>query len=129
MTISFFYSVFYVFYEQYLTIVHDAIFNLCISLGSIFLVTTVLLGFEVWAAVVVSITIAMIIVNMFGVMWLWGISLNAVSLVNLVMVSQQDLSLLLFPNFEQFCLTYILVILSSILLLNFDRPLNSSVLS
>ncbi|KAM6275301.1 NPC intracellular cholesterol transporter 1 [Spheniscus humboldti] len=79
------YSVFYVFYEQYLTIVHDAIFNLCISLGSIFLVTTLLLGFEVWAAVVVSITIAMIIINMFGVMWLWGISLNAVSLVNLVM--------------------------------------------
>ncbi|XP_050748729.1 NPC intracellular cholesterol transporter 1 [Gymnogyps californianus] len=79
------YSVFYVFYEQYLTIVHDAIFNLCISLGSIFLVTTVLLGFEVWAAVVVSVTIAMIIINMFGVMWLWGISLNAVSLVNLVM--------------------------------------------
>uniref|UniRef100_A0A8B9FK57 NPC intracellular cholesterol transporter 1 n=1 Tax=Amazona collaria TaxID=241587 RepID=A0A8B9FK57_9PSIT len=79
------YSVFYVFYEQYLTIVHDAVFNLCISLGSIFLVTTVLLGFEVWAAVVVSITIAMIIINMFGVMWLWGISLNAVSLVNLVM--------------------------------------------
>lgn len=82
-----FHSVFYVFYEQYLTIVHDAIFNLCISLGSIFLVTTVLLGFEVWAAVVVSVTIAMIIINMFGVMWLWGISLNAVSLVNLVMVS------------------------------------------
>lgn len=105
--LSFLYSVFYVFYEQYLTIVHDAIFNLCISLGSIFLVTTVLLGFEVWAAVVVSITIAMIIVNMFGVMWLWGISLNAVSLVNLVMVSQQDLSLLLFPSFEQFCVLHI----------------------
>lgn len=66
---------------------NDAIFNLCISLGSIFLVTAVLLGFEVWAAVVVTVTIAMIIVNMFGVMWLWGISLNAVSLVNLVMVS------------------------------------------
>ncbi|NXP82275.1 NPC1 protein, partial [Ramphastos sulfuratus] len=79
------YSVFYVFYEQYLTIVHDAVFNLCISLGSIFLVTAVLLGFEIWAAVVVSATIAMIIINMFGVMWLWGISLNAVSLVNLVM--------------------------------------------
>ncbi|OXB56393.1 hypothetical protein ASZ78_004926 [Callipepla squamata] len=78
-------GVFYVFYEQYLTIVDDAIFNLCISLGSIFLVTAVLLGFEVWAAVVVTVTIAMIIVNMFGVMWLWGISLNAVSLVNLVM--------------------------------------------
>ncbi|XP_074843385.1 NPC intracellular cholesterol transporter 1 isoform X2 [Carettochelys insculpta] len=79
------YSVFYVFYEQYMTIVYDSIFNLCISLGSIFLVTTLLLGFEVWAAVMVSITIAMILVNMFGIMWLWGINLNAVSLVNLVM--------------------------------------------
>lgn len=104
--LSFFHSVFYVFYEQYLTIVHDAIFNLCISLGSIFLVTTVLLGFEVWAAVVVSVTIAMIIVNMFGVMWLWGISLNAVSLVNLVMVSQQDIPLLPFPSFEQLCVLH-----------------------
>ncbi|XP_062986710.1 NPC intracellular cholesterol transporter 1 [Elgaria multicarinata webbii] len=79
------YSVFYVFYEQYLTIVNDTIFNLGISLGSIFIVTMVLLGFEIWAAFVVSLTIAMILINMFGVMWLWGISLNAVSLVNLVM--------------------------------------------
>ncbi|XP_061452973.1 NPC intracellular cholesterol transporter 1 [Rhineura floridana] len=79
------YSVFYIFYEQYITIVNDTILNLSVSLGAIFLVTTVLLGFEVWAAIVVSLTIAMILVNMFGVMWLWGISLNAVSLVNLVM--------------------------------------------
>ncbi|MEQ2173801.1 hypothetical protein GOODEAATRI_001205, partial [Goodea atripinnis] len=80
------YSVFYVFYEQYLTIAYDTALNLCVSLGAIFVVTTVLLGFELWAAVMVSITIAMILVNMFGVMWLWDISLNAVSLVNLVMV-------------------------------------------
>ncbi|ETE68091.1 Niemann-Pick C1 protein, partial [Ophiophagus hannah] len=79
------YSLFYVFYEQYLTIVDDTIFNLGVSLGSIFIVSVVLLGFEVWAAIIVSFTIAMILVNMFGVMWLWGISLNAVSLVNLVM--------------------------------------------
>ncbi|KAL7984357.1 hypothetical protein Chor_002927, partial [Crotalus horridus] len=79
------YSLFYVFYEQYLTIVNDTIFNLGISLGSIFIVTMVLLGFEIWAAIIVSFTIAMILVNMFGVMWLWGITLNAVSLVNLVM--------------------------------------------
>lgn len=80
------YSVFYVFYEQYLTIAHDTALNLGVSLASIFVVTTVLLGFELWSAVIVSITIAMILVNMFGVMWLWSISLNAVSLVNLVMV-------------------------------------------
>ncbi|XP_044629465.2 NPC intracellular cholesterol transporter 1 [Equus asinus] len=79
------YSVFYVFYEQYLTIIDDTIFNLGVSLGAIFLVTMVLLGCELWSAVILCVTIAMILVNMFGVMWLWGISLNAVSLVNLVM--------------------------------------------
>ncbi|XP_043921296.1 NPC intracellular cholesterol transporter 1 isoform X2 [Protopterus annectens] len=79
------YSVFYVFYEQYLTIIHDTIFHLGLSLVAIFVVTAVLLGFEFWSAVMVCITIAMIVVNMFGVMWLWSVSLNAVSLVNLVM--------------------------------------------
>ncbi|KAL1279958.1 hypothetical protein QQF64_014558 [Cirrhinus molitorella] len=79
------YSIFYVFYEQYLTIVYDTAFNLGVSLAAIFVVSTVLLGFELWSAVLVSLTIAMILVNMFGVMWLWDISLNAVSLVNLVM--------------------------------------------
>uniref|UniRef100_A0A3Q2P552 Niemann-Pick disease, type C1 n=1 Tax=Fundulus heteroclitus TaxID=8078 RepID=A0A3Q2P552_FUNHE len=78
-------SVFYVFYEQYLTIAYDTALNLCVSLGAIFVVTTVLLGLELWSALMVCITIAMILVNMFGVMWLWDISLNAVSLVNLVM--------------------------------------------
>lgn len=82
----FMYSVFYVFYEQYLTIISDTALNLGVSLAAIFLVSAVLLGFEVWSAVLVSFTIAMILVNMFGVMWLWNISLNAVSLVNLVMV-------------------------------------------
>uniref|UniRef100_A0A673K6Y1 Niemann-Pick C1 protein-like n=1 Tax=Sinocyclocheilus rhinocerous TaxID=307959 RepID=A0A673K6Y1_9TELE len=79
------YSIFYVFYEQYLTIVYDTAFNLGVSLAAIFVVSTVLLGFELWSAILVSFTIAMILVNMFGVMWLWDISLNAVSLVNLVM--------------------------------------------
>uniref|UniRef100_A0AAY5ECK4 SSD domain-containing protein n=1 Tax=Electrophorus electricus TaxID=8005 RepID=A0AAY5ECK4_ELEEL len=79
------YSVFYVFYEQYLTIAHDTALNLGVSLAAIFVVSTVLLGFELWSAALVSLTIAMILVNMFGVMWLWSISLNAVSLVNLVM--------------------------------------------
>lgn len=80
-------SIFYVFYEQYLTIIYDTAFNLGVSLAAIFVVSTVLLGFELWLAAMVSFTIAMILVNMFGVMWLWDISLNAVSLVNLVMVS------------------------------------------
>ncbi|KAM4705653.1 NPC intracellular cholesterol transporter 1 [Rhinophrynus dorsalis] len=79
------YSVFYVFYEQYLTIVHDTVFNIWVSLVAIFFVAVILLGFEIWSAALMCLTIFMIIINMFGVMWLWSISLNAVSLVNLVM--------------------------------------------
>ncbi|XP_028328986.1 NPC intracellular cholesterol transporter 1 [Gouania willdenowi] len=79
------YSVFYVFYEQYLTVAYDTALNLSVSVFSILLVSTVLLGFELWSACMVVVTISMILINMFGVMWLWNISLNAVSLVNLTM--------------------------------------------
>jgi Niemann-Pick C1 protein len=79
------YSVFYVFYEQYLTIIHDSYQNLGLSSGAIFLMTFVLLGFDLWTAVIIIITIGMILTNMLGMMYLWDISLNAISLVNLVM--------------------------------------------
>lgn len=78
-------SVFYVFYEQYLTIVDNTIFNLGISLAAIFAITIILLGFDIWTSAIVVWTIAMIILSMFGLMYFWSISLNALSLVNLVM--------------------------------------------
>ena len=45
-----------------------------------------LLGFDFISAFLVVMTISMITLDMFGVMYLWSIPLNAVSLVNLVMV-------------------------------------------
>lgn len=81
----FFYSVFYVFYEQYLIIIDDIIFNFGVFLGVIFLVIMVFLGCELWFVVIMCVIIVMVLVNMFGVMWFWGISLNVVFLVNLVM--------------------------------------------
>ncbi|CAH2093182.1 unnamed protein product [Euphydryas editha] len=79
------YSVFYVFYEQYLTMWPDTLKSMGISVLSIFIVTFVLMGFDLFSALVVVITITMIVVNLGGLMYWWGISLNAVSLVNLVM--------------------------------------------
>ncbi|XP_073961835.1 NPC intracellular cholesterol transporter 1-like isoform X2 [Choristoneura fumiferana] len=85
-TVSVFpYSVFYVFYEQYLTMWPDTLKSMGISVLSIFIVTFVLMGFDLFSALVVVITITMIVVNIGGLMYWWGISLNAVSLVNLVM--------------------------------------------
>lgn len=79
-------SVWYVFYEQYLSIVKDTIQNLCICIAAIFLVTFLLLGFDFFSAIMVVITICMILVDILGLMYFWNITLNAVSLVNLVMV-------------------------------------------
>lgn len=80
------YSIFYVFYEQYLTIGHEATVNLGCSLLAIFLMTFVLLGCDLWSAAIVIVTITMIVTSLFSLMFLWNITLNAISLVNLTMV-------------------------------------------
>ncbi|XP_076291604.1 Niemann-Pick type C-1a isoform X6 [Lasioglossum baleicum] len=79
------YSVFYVFYEQYLTMWPDTLYSIGISLLAIFVVTFFLMGLDIFSSVVVIITITMIVVNIGGLMYWWHITLNAVSLVNLVM--------------------------------------------
>ncbi|XP_076281170.1 NPC intracellular cholesterol transporter 1 homolog 1b [Lasioglossum baleicum] len=79
------YSVFYVYYEQYLTIWIEAVSSLGLSLFVIFLVTIILTGFSLFSALMVVLTVMMIIVNIGGLMYWWQIELNAVSLVNLVM--------------------------------------------
>ncbi|XP_066601726.1 NPC intracellular cholesterol transporter 1 isoform X2 [Prorops nasuta] len=79
------YSVFYVFYEQYLTMWPDTLKSLGISLLAIFVVTFLLMGLDIFSSAVVVITITMIVVNIGGLMYWWHITLNAVSLVNLVM--------------------------------------------
>ena len=79
------YSVFYLFYEQYLTIQDETIVNLLLCIMSVFIMSFILLGFNLGPALIITITVAMITADMFGLMYLWGITLNAVSLVNLVM--------------------------------------------
>jgi len=81
------YSVFYVFYEQYLTVANDTWQDLLICLVAIFVVTFLLMGFNFGLAACVCLTVAMIVVNLMGLMYLWDIPLNAVALVNLVMAT------------------------------------------
>ncbi|KAL6255124.1 hypothetical protein P5V15_013454 [Pogonomyrmex californicus] len=81
------YSVFYVFYEQYLTIWQETLSSISLSLAVIFVVTLFLTGLSLFSAVIVVLTVLMIIINLAGLMYWWNISLNAVSLVNLVMAA------------------------------------------
>ncbi|KAL1922303.1 uncharacterized protein VTP21DRAFT_9842 [Calcarisporiella thermophila] len=77
------YSVYYVFFEQYSYIVRMSAEILGTAIGTIFLITTAMLG-NVNAGFVVMGVVCMILADTLGVMVLWGVPLNAVSLVNLV---------------------------------------------
>ena len=46
-----------------------------------------LMDFDILSASIITTTVALVTINMFGMMAYVGISLNAVSLVNLVIVS------------------------------------------
>ncbi|CAB0043987.1 unnamed protein product [Trichogramma brassicae] len=98
------YSVFYVFYEQYLEIEHMTVVSLALSLLAIFAVTLLLTGFSFFSAITVAITVAMIIVHLAGFMVMCDVSLNGVSLVNLVMVRAHLFSTLV--NFFFFLIIY-----------------------
>ncbi|KAI0320606.1 multidrug efflux transporter AcrB transmembrane domain-containing protein [Amylostereum chailletii] len=77
------YSLFFVFFDQYAHIVAITQEVLGLGLASVLLVTAVLLGS--WrTGTIVTAVVALTVVNVMGVMSVWGISLNALSLVNLV---------------------------------------------
>lgn len=80
---TFAYSVFYIFFAQYVTIVRDSFTLIGCALGAIFLVASILLG-SIQTSLVIVLTVVMILTDIVGIMALWGVNLNAVSLVNLV---------------------------------------------
>lgn len=78
------YTVTNVFYEQYLTIVPEGLFNISLCLLPTFVVCCLLLGLDVRSGLLNLLTIVMIVVDTVGVMTLWSIDYNAVALINLV---------------------------------------------
>ncbi|XP_067087125.1 NPC1-like intracellular cholesterol transporter 1 [Osmerus mordax] len=78
------YTVTYVFYEQYLTIVPEGLFNISLCLLPTFVVCCLLLGMDLRSGLLNLLTIVMITVDTVGVMTLWGIDYNAIALINLV---------------------------------------------
>ncbi|GBO22121.1 NPC intracellular cholesterol transporter 1, partial [Araneus ventricosus] len=82
LVISF--SLVHVFYEQYLTMWPDTLRSLGLSVFAVFVATFLLLGLDLHSAAIVTTTVIAIVVNIMGLMYWWNISLNAVSLVNLV---------------------------------------------
>ncbi|XP_024020068.1 Niemann-Pick C1 protein isoform X2 [Morus notabilis] len=78
------YSVFYMFFEQYLDIWKTALINLSIAIGAVFIVCLIITC-SFWISAIILLVLAMIVVDIMGVMAILGIQLNAISVVNLVM--------------------------------------------
>uniref|UniRef100_A0A8C3YD10 NPC1 like intracellular cholesterol transporter 1 n=1 Tax=Catagonus wagneri TaxID=51154 RepID=A0A8C3YD10_9CETA len=78
------YTISNVFYEQYLTVVPEGLFMLTTCLVPTFVVCFLLLGMDVRSGLINLFSIIMILVDTVGLMALWGITYNAVSLINLV---------------------------------------------
>ena len=77
------YSKFYIFFDQYASIKSLTGTLLGAALACILVLTTILLGSPL-TGIAVTLTVAMIVVDVLGVMALAHVSLNAISLVNLV---------------------------------------------
>lgn len=77
------YSKFYIFFDQYATIYRLTLTLVISALITIFLVSSLLLG-SFYTGLCITLVVGMIIVDIMGIMAIWGVSLNAVSLVNLV---------------------------------------------
>jgi Niemann-Pick C1 protein len=77
------YSKFYIFFDQYISIVRLSAMLLSSALAMILILTSVLLG-SISTGVVVTVTVAMTLIDIIGAMAVANVSLNAVSLVNLI---------------------------------------------
>jgi Niemann-Pick C1 protein len=77
------YSKFYIFFDQYASIVKLSTALVGAALAFILVLTSLLLG-SLATGLVVTVTVAMIVVDVAGTMAVVGVSLNAVSLVNIV---------------------------------------------
>lgn len=69
------YSIFYVFYDQLLTMWKDTILSLSLSLVAILLVTFILTGFDLRNTLITLFTLISILFNILNVMYWWNISL------------------------------------------------------
>ncbi|GAB2243546.1 hypothetical protein Droror1_Dr00023674 [Drosera rotundifolia] len=78
------YSVFYVFFEQYLDIWKTALITLAVAIGMVFLVCWGITC-SLWSSLITLLVLAMILIDLMGVMAILNIQLNAISVVNLVM--------------------------------------------
>ncbi|XP_049848356.1 NPC intracellular cholesterol transporter 1-like isoform X2 [Schistocerca gregaria] len=79
------YSNFYIYFEQYIHIYKNSLTCISLAILCIFLGSLLFLR-NVYAAFIVSVIVMMVEIDVVGVMSIWDVSFNALSLVNLIMI-------------------------------------------
>ncbi|KAJ8720196.1 hypothetical protein PYW07_012239 [Mythimna separata] len=78
------YSLFFIYYEQYLTMWADTFASIGYCLIGAMFLNLIASGFNILTTFAVMFNVILVVVNMMGVMYIWNIPLNAVSCVNLI---------------------------------------------
>ena len=78
------YAIYYPYYEQYITIIDEALVQIGICLIPVFLYTFIFLGFDVISGIIVLLTVGLIIMNTYGMCAIWEVDFNPLTLINLI---------------------------------------------
>jgi len=74
----------YLFFEQYEIIVMEAITNLVLALVAVFTICFVIIA-DLRAALLVVLCVVMVDIDILGLMYLWGLTIDSVTIINLVL--------------------------------------------
>jgi len=74
----------YLYYEQYAIIVREALTNLALALVAVFIICLVVIA-NVQCAILVMLCVVLVDIDILGLMYVWGLSIDSVSIINLVL--------------------------------------------
>jgi len=81
---SFPYMFMYLYYEQYAIILTEAMLNLGLALVAVFFITLIIIA-NFRATILVMLCVIMVDIDILGLMWLWGLTIDSVAIINLVL--------------------------------------------
>jgi len=78
------YMFMFLYYEQYAIIEREALTNLGLALVAVFVIVTLFVA-SLGATLLVMLCVVLVDVDILGLMWLWGLSIDSVAIINLVL--------------------------------------------
>jgi hypothetical protein len=78
------YTFSFLFYEQYKVIQREALLNLALSLLAVFVIVLVIIA-EIRTTLMVMGCVLLTDIDILGLMWLWGLTIDSVAIINLVL--------------------------------------------